>query len=814
MESQNQTLTDDPKIEEEHKQPQAEQDNVSNEHSQKHELTPGQDNQIQQEDRAKLTQNTSDVQSLYLPMKVKSKELFKQSRYIEALEFAQQYMKDNKVEELKDVEQRCQIFARYVKCVGKTQSILKASQVLVTEIKHYFDLAQDNPRAKARIIYAQSILEVRVHIVDFLRSINQISELHKSHPNDLVVSKFYVKILVCSPKDGVIELKQCLQYLNQAIKINNQVLNKENNYKKLNLKILLTQCKHFSHLYKQNDYQNLLSQAMRDAGTKSMNSPNVLFLMADFNSKKGDQEKGIQYINRALNLAKEVLDGLSAHKKIIGLLFGKIQILNRKKAFAESLQVTEECGEMILKVFGNDENQYFLTNLNLKASIYADMKGEEYKAEDVMKNASKIIDKIHGSLPNKQESIFNCIFYMEQCANYIKLMRPDKVQKIYKTCSKELMEKGLEYSQIKLGYDFLLLQVQQDPEQAVQLMENVVKLSDKIDQQQGFKGSLSILCDQIKANLKIKEGDLQGGLDVLQETIKMSLEYFDGNEDNELLVDPLIFIGQIYTELDKIPQAIQALIRAEKIVKALSGEISDKLLDIYQQLSTLMVFDQKFEKAVEYTIIKTELAGKIHGQQSEQYCQHLEDQAALFTQMRWLEQAIPLWEKLIRITKEINGGENSQKMIQFYQALAEIFIVLKKNTEALLLTQKVITIYKALNGQEVEDQSLGQLIAQCAFLHKNLNKFNDAISLLDEALRIFKKLQATDQAAKRMHGVYTMERIKFVREKKEYDKQFTKPILQRVVPDTPLKVAIWTTVLASLAGVATYVIMKKREASS
>jgi len=37
-------------------------------------------------------------------------------------------------------------------------------------------------------------------------------------------------------------------------------------------------------------------------------------------------------------------------------------------------------------------------------------------------------------------------------------------------------------------------------------------------------------------------------------------------------------------------EATQALLRAEKIVKALSGEISDKLLDIYQELSTLMAF--------------------------------------------------------------------------------------------------------------------------------------------------------------------------------------------------------------------------------
>ena len=45
-------------------------------------------------------------------------------------------------------------------------------------------------------------------------------------------------------------------------------------------------------------------------------------------------------------------------------MFLKIQILIRKKSFAEALIVTEECGEMILKVFNNEENGYYINNLN------------------------------------------------------------------------------------------------------------------------------------------------------------------------------------------------------------------------------------------------------------------------------------------------------------------------------------------------------------------------------------------------------------------------------------------------------------------
>lgn len=43
-------------------------------------------------------------------------------------------------------------------------------------------------------------------------------------------------------------------------------------------------------------------------------------IMADFNSKRGDHEKAIQYITRAEKLANEVLDGVKVHKKYVGIL--------------------------------------------------------------------------------------------------------------------------------------------------------------------------------------------------------------------------------------------------------------------------------------------------------------------------------------------------------------------------------------------------------------------------------------------------------------------------------------------------------------
>lgn len=64
--------------------------------------------------------------------------------------------------------------------------------------------------------------------------------------------------------------------------------------------------------------------------------------MADFNSKRGDHVKAIQYIERAEKLASEVLDGVKVHKKFRGILDIKQQIYLRKKQYQESLNIIDE----------------------------------------------------------------------------------------------------------------------------------------------------------------------------------------------------------------------------------------------------------------------------------------------------------------------------------------------------------------------------------------------------------------------------------------------------------------------------------------
>lgn len=129
------------------------------------------------------------------------------------------------------------------------------------------------------------------------------------------------------------------------------MLVKKFKYTKLNLKLILIKIKNYSNFYKGDMFQNLLSQGLREAGVRQYYSPNVLAYMAEFYSKRGDSDKGLQYINRAQKLAQETLDGLEVHKKYIKILDIKSQILQKDKKLTEALAVNAEALRICRLVF-------------------------------------------------------------------------------------------------------------------------------------------------------------------------------------------------------------------------------------------------------------------------------------------------------------------------------------------------------------------------------------------------------------------------------------------------------------------------------
>ena len=78
-----------------------------------------------------------------------------------------------------------------------------------------------------------------------------------------------------------------------------------------------------------------------------------------------------------------------------------------------------------------------------------------------------------------------------------------------------------------------------------------------------------------------QQNDFNEALKLTLDLIKQSIEYFEGNDVSESLIDPYILAASIYLQTNKIPEAAAYLKKAEAVVKSLSGEINEKAIEIY-----------------------------------------------------------------------------------------------------------------------------------------------------------------------------------------------------------------------------------------
>ncbi len=164
-------------------------------------------------------------------------------------------------------------------------------------------------------------------------------------------------------------------------------------------------------------------------------------VLAEQNSKKGQHEKATQYITRAHQIATEVLDGMQAHKKFINILNTQASIIFRQKKYPEAIALIEKIEALQKEVYGE---RPLLTHQNhlRRMNTYSEMKGEEYKAEDHIKEMSKLGEQICSRL-NDSQSCIRLSWLSEQMTAYIKIQRVDKVTKIYDEINKEIEAKGL-----------------------------------------------------------------------------------------------------------------------------------------------------------------------------------------------------------------------------------------------------------------------------------------------------------------------------------------------------------------------------------
>ena len=92
-----------------------------------------------------------------------------------------------------------------------------------------------------------------------------------------------------------------------------------------------------------------------------------------------------------------------------------------------------------------------------RMNTYSEMKGEEYKAEDHIKDMAKLTDQITSRLKDNQNCL-RILWLSQQMTSYMKIQRADKVAKIYDEISKEIEAKGLQKSNVKATVEIISLQ--------------------------------------------------------------------------------------------------------------------------------------------------------------------------------------------------------------------------------------------------------------------------------------------------------------------------------------------------------------------
>ena len=98
-------------------------------------------------------------------------------------------------------------------------------------------------------------------------------------------------------------------------------------------------------------------------------------------------------IQRAHKIATEVLDGVTNHKKFIGILSTQASIALRQKKYQEALEIAAKYEAIANAIYGDNQlvEQYVCL---MKHEIYCELKEKEFIDKDYLKKFGKIFDKI------------------------------------------------------------------------------------------------------------------------------------------------------------------------------------------------------------------------------------------------------------------------------------------------------------------------------------------------------------------------------------------------------------------------------------
>lgn len=99
--------------------------------------------------------------------------------------------------------------------------------------------------------------------------------------------------------------------------------------------------------------------------------------------------------------------------------------------------------------------------------------------------------------------------------------------------------------------------------------------------------------------------------------IQDNLTYFNGNDVIETLIDPYVILSSIYLQQNRLQESKKYVDKAESLVRALNGELNDKMIEIYSLSMQLFMLQQKYPEAFQCTQRRTALSRAVHGDDSE-----------------------------------------------------------------------------------------------------------------------------------------------------------------------------------------------------
>ena len=188
--------------------------------------------------------------------------------------------------------------------------------------------------------------------------------------------------------------------------------------------------------------------------------------LAEYYSKKGEHDKARQYIERAHTLASEILLHSWSNKKRLGILAVQFSIAIREKKYPEALEAVAQMEKIIKEIYGEDNLVMQAFILLKKSMVYTESKGEEYKAEDNLKEFAKVCQKGYEQIEEgREESCLEFTYKVELMSGYLKIIRPEKAHKIYLEVVSALEAKGMQVSVPSVTVELLSLQTLQDPSQ-------------------------------------------------------------------------------------------------------------------------------------------------------------------------------------------------------------------------------------------------------------------------------------------------------------------------------------------------------------